>query len=82
MSCLRGVVVIGAILWPLMAIAQDTSTIQAARTPTPVRIDGRLDDVAWQQARVVTGFIQRQPDEGRPAREQTELQIAYDDSAI
>src|SRR5262245_25245145 len=63
-------------------MAQDRAPIQAVRTPAPVRIDGRLDDVAWQQAPVVTGFIQRQPDEGQPAREQTELQIAYDDAAI
>ncbi len=62
--------------------AQDRPPVHASRTPTPVRIDGRLDDVAWQQATVVTGFIQRFPDEGQPARQQTELRLAYDDDAI
>ena len=62
--------------------AQDRPTLHAVRTPTPVRIDGRLDDVAWQQAIPVTGFIQRLPDQGRPARQQTELRVAYDDDAM
>ena len=31
---------------------------------------------------MVTGFIQRLPDEGQPARQQTELRLAYDDDAI
>ena len=38
--------------------------------------------MAWQLATVVTGFIQRLPDEGQPARQQTELRLAYDDDAI
>ncbi len=56
--------------------------VHAVRTPTPIRVDGRLDDVGWQQAQRLTGFIQRLPDEGKPALGQTELQIAYDDDAI
>ncbi len=64
------------------AAAQDARTVQAVRTATPIRVDGRLDDAAWREAVAVSDFLQLVPDEGRPAREQTVLQIAYDDEAI
>ena len=86
-SCHRVIVVVGCVLLAALVIpgivsAQDRPTIRALRTPAPVRIDGRLDDVAWQQATPVTGFIQRLPDEGRPARQQSDLWVAYDDDAL
>ena len=45
-------------------------------------IDGRLDDAAWEQAPVITGFRQKVPDEGAPASERTELRFVYDDHAL
>ncbi len=45
-------------------------------------IDGALDDPVWQQAPVFTGFVQREPEEGQPASEQTSLQMAYDDETL
>jgi hypothetical protein len=72
----------GGYLAPSSAWSQETAAVRAVRTPAPIRVDGRLDDVAWRQAPPVTGFIQRLPDEGRPATEQTELHVAYDDDAI
>ena len=81
-SCLRAILIAACLCFPFNAAGQAALTVQAVRTETPPRIDGRLDDVAWQQTPIVSGFIQRQPDEGQPARGQTELQIAYDDAAI
>ena len=37
----------------------------------PPTIDGNLDDVAWQSARVITDFVQRNPNDGEPATEAT-----------
>jgi hypothetical protein len=54
----------------------------AVRTTTPPEIDGRLDDAAWTNAPVISLFLQRDPDEGAPASEATEVRIAYDDEAI
>jgi hypothetical protein len=48
----------------------------------PITIDGRLTESDWVAAPVATGFIQRQPDEGRPARYQTEVRILFDDEAM
>ncbi len=45
-----------------LAAQQPDSTgapvIRAERATTPMRIDGRLDDAAWQIARPVSGFRQ------------------------
>src|SRR5688572_14796732 len=56
--------------------------IVAVRTSRPPVIDGRLTDEAWTLATPATEFTQRDPDEGRPATEQTEVRFLYDDDAL
>ncbi|HEU5358023.1 MAG TPA: DUF5916 domain-containing protein [Gemmatimonadales bacterium] len=56
--------------------------VRAARTAARVTIDGALDDAAWQAATPVGDFLQRQPKEGAPASERTEVRVLYDDEAI
>ena len=56
--------------------------VQAFRATAPIVIDGRLDDEAWLRATAATEFIQRDPEEGKPVSEQTELRVAYDDGAL
>ncbi len=58
------------------------SAVQAVRVATAPRIDGHLDDEAWQSATPATEFTQRDPDEGKPATERTELRIVFDDAAL
>lgn len=54
-----------------------------ARSSTnPITIDGRLTEPDWSVAPVATGFIQRQPDEGRPAQYQTEVRVLFDGDAM
>ena len=45
-------------------------------------IDGRLDEAVWQQAPVMTGFTQREPSDGQPASERTEVRVIFDDVAL
>jgi hypothetical protein len=47
-----------------------------------VVIDGKLDDAAWAKATPITSFTQREPDEGKPASERTEVRFLYDDGAL
>jgi hypothetical protein len=47
-----------------------------------VRIDGRLDDQAWELAAPVTDFVQKEPVEGASPTEPMEVRIVYDDTAI
>ncbi len=54
----------------------------AVRTPVAPRIDGVLDEPEWQLAKPVTDFVQRDPNEGEPATERTEIRILYDNNAL
>ena len=50
---------------------------QAVRVERPPRLDGTLDDPIWQQAVPITDFRQKEPYEGQPATERTEVRILY-----
>jgi hypothetical protein len=45
-------------------------------------IDGRLDDPVWLQADSAAGFVQKDPDEGKPSRFATTVRIAFDDQNV
>jgi hypothetical protein len=56
--------------------------LHGARASSPIVIDGLLDDEVWVRTPATTGFTQRDPDEGKPATERTELRVAYDNEAL
>lgn len=56
--------------------------VEAVRTDNPPKIDGSLNDEAWNQAPVLNGFMQYSPYSGRPATFPTEVRILYDDEAL
>ena len=45
-------------------------------------LDGRLDEAVWRRAVPATNFIQQEPDNGRPATEETEVRIVYNRSSL
>ncbi|MBM3778508.1 MAG: carbohydrate binding family 9 domain-containing protein [Acidimicrobiia bacterium] len=47
-----------------------------------IRLDGRLDDRAWQEAPPITDFVQKEPIEGAPPTEAMEIRFVYDDRAL
>ncbi|HEV2149033.1 MAG TPA: DUF5916 domain-containing protein [Longimicrobiaceae bacterium] len=51
-------------------------------TGAPPILDGRLDDEVWAGAEVSSDLVQREPKEGVPASERTEVRILYDDAAV
>ena len=53
-------------------------TLRLGRSDVRPDIDGRLDDVIWQDAIHITEFVQQNPVEGAPATEDTDVWIAYD----
>ncbi|HUF27406.1 MAG TPA: DUF5916 domain-containing protein [Gemmatimonadaceae bacterium] len=67
-------------MFALLLALQTTAAIP--RIDAEVRIDGRLDEAAWQQAARLTGFRQYQPVDGRPAEERTEVLVWYSPRAI
>jgi hypothetical protein len=56
--------------------------VRIARRTAAIALDGALDDAAWQSAPVTTGFLQRDPNEGAPATQNTEVRLLYDDQAL
>ena len=55
---------------------------QGTPISTPPRIDGRLDEEVWQGARVIEGFLQREPRQYEPVSERTVVRILTDKDAI
>src|SRR5206468_3252338 len=59
-----------------------TAVVQAIAISTPVRLDGRLDELFWAVADSIVDFRQREPDAGAPASERTVVKIVRDASAL
>jgi len=56
--------------------------VSPPRLEATVSIDGRLDEPAWQQAALLTGFSLYQPADGRPAPDSTEVRVWYSATAM
>ncbi len=56
--------------------------VSAFRITQPIVIDGKLNEKMWKTSNVITGFTQRNPDEGKPATEKTVVRVLYDNDAI
>jgi hypothetical protein len=77
------VVVAATAVAPRAGLAQPpVRSVTAVRAVSPPAIDGRLDDRAWAEAPPAAGFLQRDPAEGQPATDDTQVRVAYDDAAI
>ena len=66
---------------PLYA-GDDTLTVRAVRIGMPPHIDGILDEGVWKSAQPAADFMQRDPEEGKPASERSEIRVLYDSEAL
>lgn len=57
-------------------------TVQARRATGPISVDGVLDEAAWAEAEIITGFVQSKPNAGYPSSEHTEIRVLYDDETL
>ncbi|HEX2867005.1 MAG TPA: DUF5916 domain-containing protein [Ignavibacteriales bacterium] len=68
--------------------AKDSNSIRrlgakALRAEETVVIDGKLTEEVWKKTEnCFSGLLQRDPSEGAPATERTEVRIAFDDEAL
>ncbi len=60
----------------------DRVSTAVVHADAPPVIDGRLDDAAWALATPISGFVQREPTEGTPVSERTEVRILMDGDAL
>ncbi len=56
--------------------------MSAVHTTSTITIDGVLDEPAWQTATPATDFVQRDPSEGEPATERTEVRVLFDQTML
>ena len=54
----------------------------ANRVNEKIKIDGILSEHVWLNGNSVSNFTQRDPDEGKPATQKTEVRVAYDENAL
>src|SRR6266481_1073452 len=52
-------------------------TAKASRVDLAPKLDGTLDDPIWQPGTPIDNFLQREPLEGQPSTEKTEVRILY-----
>ena len=77
-----GCAVIAAVFVGITTTDVAAQSIQAVRISGSPRVDGHLTEAVWQSAPAITNLTQREPDEGAPAIENTEVRFAYDDDAL
>ncbi len=61
---------------------QGRATVRAVRVPTPMRIDGTLDEALYTTVRPASGFIQMEPRAGEAAAEKTDVWVSFDDNNL
>ncbi len=84
MSLLPRIVLLAAIVCPDACRAAQPSA-KAVRAAGPIRLDGRLDEPAWADARWQTGFVLANGPESeplKPAAVQTRFKVLFDDHAV
>jgi hypothetical protein len=82
MRCLVFLVAAVAAAAPAMAQPKLAPTVRAYRAPQPIRVDGRLDEEIYKTTTAITGFVQQEPDEFKPATEKTDAWIFFDDDNL
>ena len=69
-------------LFFLPAILLSQPSVTVIRTDEAPVIDGVLSEDVWGRAVPVTEFVQREPDNGAPATQETEIYLLYDDNYL
>src|SRR5690348_8085062 len=64
------------------AVTTPPRTMTAARRNGSIVLDGKLDEPAWAAATPSGDFLQSYPAPGKPAPDQTEIRVLYDDDAL
>jgi hypothetical protein len=72
----------GAAAGPQVAVPEGPRSAVVTATKEPITVDGVLDEPIWSVAPKIGELIQRQPAEGRPATERTDVTILNDDDHL
>ena len=75
-----GAVALAAALSPMATLEAQQVRVVAAETS--LELDGRLDEAVWRRAEPATAFTQREPVEGAPATEATDVRFVHTGDAL
>lgn len=67
---------------PLKELPSEKRVVNAKRVTDHIRIDGILDELAWEDAQVANDFYQYEPYNGSFPSEKSAVKILYDDVSI
>lgn len=76
------------LIWTILMIILTSSAfsqiknIPATKIDQSIKIDGNPDDAVWQSISAVSGFVTSTPVFGKDASQNTQVKIAYDNSAV
>jgi hypothetical protein len=62
--------------------ADGVATVRTLRTPSPIIVDGKLDEAVYRDVKPFGGFVQQEPFEGQPSAEKTEVWVFFDDTNV
>ncbi|HHS95726.1 MAG TPA: hypothetical protein ENJ45_03985 [Phaeodactylibacter sp.] len=65
-----------------IALYAQSKSLPATRLVESIKIDGVLDEAAWQSAPIATGFVEHSPNPGATSEQNTQVRLLYDDRAI
>ena len=69
-------------VWPCTGQQEGVRRVAAYRTKEDMRVDGLLNEAAWRAAEPIGELVQREPREGQPPSEPTDVRVAYNDDAL
>jgi hypothetical protein len=84
MKFIAGSLSLVILLFSISVFAQNDEKyiIHIKKTPTPIKLDGLLDEGSWQQSDLAKDFFLNQPFDTAFAGLQTEVKILFDDNFI
>src|SRR5688572_17078963 len=58
------------------------ATVRILRTPSPIIVDGHLEEAVYRDVQPFGEFVQQEPFEGKPSTEKTEVWVFFDDKNV
>ena len=71
-----------ASLAPAVVATMNDGRVRSTALHAAIEVDGILDEAAWADAPAFTRFTQKEPVEGAPASQRTEVRVVHDGEAL
>jgi hypothetical protein len=79
---MKRVLTVCLLMFCIVAAKADDGQLRAIKLSHPVDIDGKLTETVWRTTLPFSQFKQKEPHQGEPPSEKSEVWVAYDDNAL